>query len=183
MRSVPLPVAAAVMMSATAALADNKSDCQKGVAMIKAKLKKKHPAPVLVTLCKALSDAETEVIEKDWSECTDHIKTARAAQQVSATPKRVVSIVIGRSAPRLPLALEVPPSLPARAGEVIALVCSSCVRSTSAVDGRSDVTNAALPRANGARLGVCGSRCNKLERLGQQCGNEAMYSAWKGFVG
>jgi hypothetical protein len=27
----------------------------------------------------ALSDAETEVIEEDRSECLDHIKTARAA--------------------------------------------------------------------------------------------------------
>ena len=36
-------------MSATAAMADSTSDCQKGVAMIKAELKKKHPAPVLVT--------------------------------------------------------------------------------------------------------------------------------------
>ena len=72
MRSALLPVATAVMMSATAALADSKSDCQKGVAMIKAKLKKKHPAPVLVTLRKALSDAETEVMEEDWSECMDH---------------------------------------------------------------------------------------------------------------
>jgi hypothetical protein len=33
---------------------------------------------VLVTLRKALSDAETEVMEEDWSECMDHIKTARA---------------------------------------------------------------------------------------------------------
>jgi hypothetical protein len=49
MRSVLLPVAAAVMMSATAAMADNKSDYQKGVAMIKADLKTKHRAPVLVT--------------------------------------------------------------------------------------------------------------------------------------
>ena len=81
MRSVLLPVAAAVMMSATAAMADNKSDCQKGVAMIKAELKKKHPAPVLLTLRKALSDAETEVIEEDWSECMDDIKTARAASK------------------------------------------------------------------------------------------------------
>jgi hypothetical protein len=79
MRAVVLPVAATVMMSATAAMADDKSDCRKGVAMIKAKLKKKHPAPGLDTLRKALSDAETEVIEKDWSECMDHIKTARAA--------------------------------------------------------------------------------------------------------
>ena len=51
MRAVLLPVAAAVMMSATAAMADNKSDCQKGIAMIKAELKKKHPAPVLSSHC------------------------------------------------------------------------------------------------------------------------------------
>jgi hypothetical protein len=67
------------MMYPIAAMADNKSDCQKGVAMIKAELKKKHPEPVLVTLRKALSDAETEVIEQDWSECMDYIKTARTA--------------------------------------------------------------------------------------------------------
>ena len=78
MRSL-LTAAAAVMMSATAAIADDKSDCQKGVAMIKAELEKNHSAPVLVTLRKALSDAETEVIEEDWSECMDLIKTARAA--------------------------------------------------------------------------------------------------------
>ena len=79
MRSVLLTAAAAVMMSATGAIADNKSDCQEGVAMIKAELEKNHSAPVLVTLRKALSDAETEVIEEDWSECMDHIKIARAA--------------------------------------------------------------------------------------------------------
>ena len=78
LRSI-LIATAAVMMSATAAMADNKSDCQKGVAMIKAELKKSHPAPVLATLRKALSDAETDVIEEDWSECMDHIKTVRAA--------------------------------------------------------------------------------------------------------
>jgi hypothetical protein len=79
LRSVLLAGTAAVTMSATAAMADNKSDCQKGVAMIKAELKKAHPAPVVVTLRKALSDAETEVIEEDWSECMDYIKAARAA--------------------------------------------------------------------------------------------------------
>ena len=79
LRSALLAATAAMIMSATGALADNKSDCQKGVAMIKAELKKKHPAPVLVTLRKALSDAETEVIEEVWSECMDQIKTARAA--------------------------------------------------------------------------------------------------------
>ena len=67
------------MMTTTAAMADNKSDCQKGVAMIKAELKKKHPEPVLAALRKALSDAETEVMEADWSECLDYIKAARSA--------------------------------------------------------------------------------------------------------
>jgi hypothetical protein len=79
LRSALLAATAAVMMSATAAMADNKSDCQDGIAMIKAELKKEHPTPVLVILRKALSDAETEVIEEDWSECMDHIKTARTA--------------------------------------------------------------------------------------------------------
>ena len=79
MRSVLLPLAATLMMSATAAVADDKSDCQKGLAMIKAELKKEHPPTVVETLRKALSDAETEVIEEDWFECLDHIKTARAA--------------------------------------------------------------------------------------------------------
>jgi hypothetical protein len=78
--SVVVPaVLPAMMMSATAAFADNKSECQNGVAMIKAELKKKHTEPVLATLRKALSDAETEVIEEDWSECMDYIKAARAA--------------------------------------------------------------------------------------------------------
>ena len=58
LRSALLAATAAMMMSATGALADNKSDCQKGVAMIKAELKKKHPAPVLVTFRKELSDGE-----------------------------------------------------------------------------------------------------------------------------
>ena len=78
-RSVLLVATAAVMMSATAVMADNKSDCEKGVGMIKAELKKKHPAPVIATLRKALSGAETEVTEEDWPECMDYIKAARAA--------------------------------------------------------------------------------------------------------
>ena len=65
------------MMSATATMADNKSDCLKGVAMINSELKKKHPASMLVTLRTALSDVE--MIEEDWSECMDH-KTKRAAR-------------------------------------------------------------------------------------------------------
>jgi hypothetical protein len=47
--------------------------------MIKAELTKRHPEPVLAALRTALSDAETEVIETDWSECMDKINEARAA--------------------------------------------------------------------------------------------------------
>jgi hypothetical protein len=60
-------------------MADDKSDCQKGLAMIKAELKKAHPATVQEALRKALSDAELEEGEQDWSECMTFIKTARAA--------------------------------------------------------------------------------------------------------
>jgi phage terminase large subunit-like protein len=79
LRSVLLAVTLAALMSTTAAMADDKSACQKGVAMIKAELKKKHPEPVLVTLRSALSDAELEEVEGDWSHCMQFIKTARAA--------------------------------------------------------------------------------------------------------
>jgi 3-methyladenine DNA glycosylase AlkC len=79
LRSVLLAVTSAVLMNTTAAMADDKSDCQKGVAMIKAELKKKHPERVLVTLRNALSDAELEEAEEDWSDCMKYIKTARAA--------------------------------------------------------------------------------------------------------
>jgi hypothetical protein len=79
LRSILLVAAAAVMMSATAAMADNKSECEKGRAMIKAELKKKHPESVIATLRKTLSDVDTEVMEQDWSECVDFVKTARTA--------------------------------------------------------------------------------------------------------
>jgi hypothetical protein len=79
LRSVMFIAIAAMTMGATAAMADSKADCQKGVAMIKAELKKKHPEPVLAALRKALSDAETEVMEADWSECMDYVKAARSA--------------------------------------------------------------------------------------------------------
>jgi hypothetical protein len=79
LRSVLLTATLAVLMSTTAAMADDKSDCRKGVAMIKAELKKRHPEPVLVTLRSALSDAELEEAEGDWSDCMKYIKMARAA--------------------------------------------------------------------------------------------------------
>jgi len=79
LRSALLIAIASMTMTATAAMADGKSECRNGVAMIKAELKKKHPEPVLAALRKALSDAENEVMEEDWSECVDYIKAARSA--------------------------------------------------------------------------------------------------------
>jgi hypothetical protein len=61
------------------ALADQKSDCMRGIAMIKAELKKKHPDEVRGRLQEALTNAQNEVVENDWSECNDHINTARQA--------------------------------------------------------------------------------------------------------
>jgi Rad3-related DNA helicase len=75
LRSFLLALTSAVLMSTATARANDKSDCQKGVAMIKAELKKKHPERVLVTL---LSDAELEEAEEDWSDCMKYVKTARA---------------------------------------------------------------------------------------------------------
>ena len=66
-----------MVTSTTSAFADRQSDCIKGVAMIKAQLKQKHPATVLEELRKALSGAEQEVQETDWSECLDYIKAAQ----------------------------------------------------------------------------------------------------------
>ena len=79
LRSILFTSAAALIVSTTAVMADSKSDCQKGIAMIKAQLKKRHPEPVLAKLRKALSDAENEVTEADWSECMDYVKAAQAA--------------------------------------------------------------------------------------------------------
>jgi len=78
MRSVLLAATAARMMSATATMAEKirlperRRDDQGGT-------QEETSATVLVTLHTALSDAETEVIEEDWSECLDLIKTARTA--------------------------------------------------------------------------------------------------------
>jgi hypothetical protein len=76
-----LPVFAAIGILATpaTAVADQKSDCMKGIAMIKVELKKKHPQPVLERLRKALDSAQTEVAENDWPECLDFVTSARNA--------------------------------------------------------------------------------------------------------
>jgi hypothetical protein len=63
------------------ALADWKSDCLDGVAMIKAELKKKHPQPVHDQLQKALDRVQIEVLENDWVECREYIAAARKVLQ------------------------------------------------------------------------------------------------------
>ena len=79
MRYFAMCISIAAMCGATTAMADNKSECEKGVAMIKSELGKKHSASVVAILKKALNDAEDEMIENDWSECLSKIKPARAA--------------------------------------------------------------------------------------------------------
>ena len=79
MRCFVLWISIAIAFGATTAMADDKSECEKGVAMIRAELAKKHSASVITTLKKALDDAENETIENDWSECLTKIKPAHAA--------------------------------------------------------------------------------------------------------
>ena len=63
----------------TPALADQKTECLRGVSMIKAALTKKHPDDVRERLRQALSNAQNEVVENDWSECATYIAEARKA--------------------------------------------------------------------------------------------------------
>jgi hypothetical protein len=61
------------------ALADQKSECLRGVSMIKAALAKKHPDDMRERLRQALANAQNEVVENDWSECVSYITQARSA--------------------------------------------------------------------------------------------------------
>jgi hypothetical protein len=68
---------AVVMLVSAPAFADQKSDCMKGVSMLKAELKKKHPDDVRQRLQQALSNAQNEVTENDWPECVTFVTEAR----------------------------------------------------------------------------------------------------------
>ena len=63
------------------ALADWKSDCLNGVALIKAELKKKHPQAALDELKRTLDRAQIEIAENDWVECRQYVAAARTVQQ------------------------------------------------------------------------------------------------------
>jgi hypothetical protein len=77
LRWLLLGATAAVMMSTTAAMADDKSDCQNGIAMIEAELKKEHSETVLEALHKALKFGELNVEKQAWSKCIKYIEFAR----------------------------------------------------------------------------------------------------------
>jgi hypothetical protein len=78
LRSLLLGATAAVTMSMTAAMADDKSDCQNGIAMIEAELKKESSEVVSEALHKALSFAELNVEKQAWSKCIKYIEFAHA---------------------------------------------------------------------------------------------------------
>ena len=79
LRWQPILAVLAMVAIPSAVLADQKSDCMKGVAMIKTQLKRKHPQPVMDQLKKALDGAEMEVAENDWPECIDYVNAAKKA--------------------------------------------------------------------------------------------------------
>jgi hypothetical protein len=64
-------------LASTPVSANQQSDCNSGIAMIKSELNKEHAPAVLERLRKALDGAENEAAESDWGECMDHVAAAR----------------------------------------------------------------------------------------------------------
>jgi len=71
-----LATAAFLLLTASSAWADDRSQCLAGIKAIKAAIAKKPPAPVLDRLKRALDSAQQEEFEKDWDECLDAVKQA-----------------------------------------------------------------------------------------------------------
>ena len=74
---ISLVAVAFLLLTASSAWADDKSQCLAGIKAIKAAIAKKPPQPVLDRLKRALDSAEQEEFEKDWDECVDAIKEAK----------------------------------------------------------------------------------------------------------
>ena len=72
-----LAAAAFMLLTASSAFADDRSQCLAGIKAIKAAIAKKPPQPVLDRLKRALESAQQEEFEKDWDECLDAIKQAQ----------------------------------------------------------------------------------------------------------
>jgi hypothetical protein len=72
-----LVAAGFLLLTGSAAFADDRSQCLAGIKAIKAAIAKKPPQPVLDRLKRALESAQQEEFEKDWDECLDAIKQAQ----------------------------------------------------------------------------------------------------------
>jgi hypothetical protein len=71
-----LAAAAFMLLTASSAFADDRSQCLAGIRAIKAAIAKKPAPPVLDKLKQALDAAQQEEFEKDWDECVDAVKKA-----------------------------------------------------------------------------------------------------------
>jgi hypothetical protein len=72
-----LAAVAFLLLSASSAWADDRSQCLAGIKAIKAAIAKKPPQPELDRLKRALDSAQQEEFEKDWDKCLDAIKEAK----------------------------------------------------------------------------------------------------------
>ena len=70
---------AALSISATSALADEKADCADGIAMIETALAAKPSETALPKLKKALKAAKREQGEGEFDECLDAVGDAKRA--------------------------------------------------------------------------------------------------------
>ena len=77
--AIPIAIVVALLFIPARAWADSESECEKGIAMLKSELKKKHPKPVQGQLQKALKDAQKEDSYGDWDECVDAVKAGTRA--------------------------------------------------------------------------------------------------------
>lgn len=76
-----LTAAALLLLTASSAWADDRSQCEAGIRAIKAAIAKKPPQLVLDQLKRALESAQQEEFEKDWDECVDAIKQAKLGKK------------------------------------------------------------------------------------------------------
>ena len=72
-------VVAALAFSAFPATADDRADCNAGIAMIQAELDKKPPQATQTALQRALRSAERELKEAEFDECMDAVEDAKKA--------------------------------------------------------------------------------------------------------
>jgi hypothetical protein len=72
-----LAAVAILVLAASPAWADDKSECLAGIKAIKAAIARHPPKPALDQLQAALDSAQQEEIESDWDECLDAVRKAK----------------------------------------------------------------------------------------------------------